>query len=882
MPPLKAVLLSCVLSITVVFCLAGNAMAGTITSVHADVVMNPTSPNQVTVTSSFAQDAPTEYVQIATFMMSKWDSTCSSGGYPWPEGTPNGVVEDSNFTSTMSATVSDFVTNFVANPKDEPVCIGTVAWTANQVVLDAHPVYYNKPYMQQAVESETSSSIKLEFDVTPNNLATSYELSWFKLDASASCNSPDEADVDNAVNTPTATISSNLGEVHRETIEITGLEKESEYCIAYHAQNAAGSEESIFGSYYTLGNAPVLANLSADAATSSMDFSVDVTPGITFSETGLAIWYFEKSGATCVDPGPPDRKMKEIYYDGGGMGLRGFDPIKVEDTITGLAAGKSYCVAAYASNAYGETGPTSWVTAITVSKTNASSDGFYTQSTPDPDFPVALRGTLHDNGAYGDTGDDSSFTYAIFENTPERCNEDDYAGGDETLGGGGDFSGEAALDVGLANLQVGQAYCAAVHIESAWGDAFDGDSYFAFFGGTAPTVSDVTASADHTTINVAGNVDPGYQDAMYGITSRLLADGESCGDSVFENDVTFEFLSVFAIGLTGPQAVVGAIEHAEPNSRYCVRLLSQGGLGYDDSNDILVTTGNELDESTPSTPTGLSSSAITPTSATLSWTASTDDVGVTGYKVYADGSLFGTTASTSKSVVLTCEVTTHFKVSATDLDNESPKSAEFDITGATCPDTTPPTTPSGLVASNVTQTSATLSWTASTDAVGVTRYDVIDGDIGVIGSTATPSKSVALTCGNTSIFHVKAFDAAGNPSYKSDTLEITGAACVLPPASGGGAPRTCVAPISPQKALLKRGKKKIRVSITGKIAADGQSVVITGKGKGTKITFKVAGKKVTGKNGAITVTGNPAAVTVSFKAGSKIKTIKISTKTVAC
>ncbi len=40
------------------------------------------------------------------------------------------------------------------------------------------------------------------------------------------------------------------------------------------------------------------------------------------------------------------------------------------------------------------------------------------------------------------------------------------------------------------------------------------------------------------------------------------------------------------------------------------------------------------------------------------------------------------------------------------------------------PDTKPPSTPTGLVASNITQTSLTLSWKASTDNVGVVGYDV--------------------------------------------------------------------------------------------------------------------------------------------------------------
>ncbi|RJE70961.1 M4 family metallopeptidase [Reichenbachiella sp. MSK19-1] len=55
------------------------------------------------------------------------------------------------------------------------------------------------------------------------------------------------------------------------------------------------------------------------------------------------------------------------------------------------------------------------------------------------------------------------------------------------------------------------------------------------------------------------------------------------------------------------------------------------------------------DTQTPSTPTALTASNITSSSFDVSWTASTDNVGVAGYSVYLDGALEGTTTSTSYS-----------------------------------------------------------------------------------------------------------------------------------------------------------------------------------------------------------------------------------------
>ena len=89
------------------------------------------------------------------------------------------------------------------------------------------------------------------------------------------------------------------------------------------------------------------------------------------------------------------------------------------------------------------------------------------------------------------------------------------------------------------------------------------------------------------------------------------------------------------------------------------------------------------------------------------------------------------------------------------------------------PDTEAPTTPTNLVASNITSSGATLNWDPSTDNVGVTQYNVsIDGN--AVGSTATTSFDVSglspLTLYNAT---VNAQDAAGNVSGDASTSFTT-------------------------------------------------------------------------------------------------------------
>jgi RHS repeat-associated protein len=168
---------------------------------------------------------------------------------------------------------------------------------------------------------------------------------------------------------------------------------------------------------------------------------------------------------------------------------------------------------------------------------------------------------------------------------------------------------------------------------------------------------------------------------------------------------------------------------------------------------------------TPSTPTALN---ITTSTFTLSWPATSDNVGVTGYEVYKDGASVNTTSSTSMPITgLNPSTTYQMKVRARDAaGNWSDFSTELPVTTATPPDTTAPSVPSGLTASSITETSFTLGWLASTDAVGVTAYEVQRGGVSLGTLTGTPPGTSmpisGLSAGTTYQMSVRARDAAGN------------------------------------------------------------------------------------------------------------------------
>ena len=91
------------------------------------------------------------------------------------------------------------------------------------------------------------------------------------------------------------------------------------------------------------------------------------------------------------------------------------------------------------------------------------------------------------------------------------------------------------------------------------------------------------------------------------------------------------------------------------------------------------------------------------------------------------------------------------------------------------PDTTPPSTPTGVSARPVSTTAAQVSWQASSDDVGVTAYVVRRNDavVATLGGGTTSWRDRGLVQGRTYRWTVEAVDAAGNRSALSAPATAT-------------------------------------------------------------------------------------------------------------
>ncbi|WP_224365520.1 fibronectin type III domain-containing protein [Hyalangium versicolor] len=231
-----------------------------------------------------------------------------------------------------------------------------------------------------------------------------------------------------------------------------------------------------------------------------------------------------------------------------------------------------------------------------------------------------------------------------------------------------------------------------------------------------------------------------------------------------------------------------------PNVTYAVSdIVSYGGKGYDcrQAHTSLVgweppnvpalwleRTGGTSDTQAPTTPTGLGSPSKTATSVTLSWTASTDNVGVTGYEVFVGSATTAAATSTSPGATvsgLSANTTYTFTVKARDAaGNRSVASSAFSVTtNPQSTDTQAPSAPTSLRTTAITSTSVALAWTASTDNVAVTGYLVFRNGTQVGTPTSTSYTDSGLSASTQYAYTVKARDAAGNVSAASSALSVT-------------------------------------------------------------------------------------------------------------
>jgi chitodextrinase len=224
-----------------------------------------------------------------------------------------------------------------------------------------------------------------------------------------------------------------------------------------------------------------------------------------------------------------------------------------------------------------------------------------------------------------------------------------------------------------------------------------------------------------------------------------------------------------------------------PGTSYSYRVRAADAAGNLSGYSNTATATTASDATPPTAPASLVTALAGTNGVNLTWTASTDNVAVTGYRVErCQGAAcisfaqIGTPAATSfADTGLLLGTSYSYRVRAADAaGNLSAYSNVSSVT--TAADAVAPSAPTSLVATLAGSNGATLTWTASTDNIGVSGYRVErcqGAGCATFAQVSAPSgttfSDAGLLAGTSYSYRVRAADAAGNLSGYSNVAAVS-------------------------------------------------------------------------------------------------------------
>jgi len=238
----------------------------------------------------------------------------------------------------------------------------------------------------------------------------------------------------------------------------------------------------------------------------------------------------------------------------------------------------------------------------------------------------------------------------------------------------------------------------------------------------------------------------------------------------------------------GDALVSGAIDTRASESglragtKYCyvVRAYDAAGNRSPWSRPLCVSTP---DLTAPTVPGSVAAAAGSEYDASVAWSASGDNVGVAGYEVFRGDVLVATVGETAvrdrglRAAEQYCYAVRAFDAAG----NRSPKSPPSCVVP---PDVTPPSVPPHVAARALSESEVQVRWSAATDNVAVTGYELFRGEMLVARTPETSATESGLGASTEYCYTVRARDAAGNRSKPSGRICVTTPDTTPPTAPG--------------------------------------------------------------------------------------------------
>ncbi|WP_341283107.1 fibronectin type III domain-containing protein [Paenibacillus sp. FSL H8-0537] len=279
---------------------------------------------------------------------------------------------------------------------------------------------------------------------------------------------------------------------------------------------------------------------------------------------------------------------------------------------------------------------------------------------------------------------------------------------------------------------------------------------------------DVTAPTVPTALSVAGKTE-----TTVSLVWQAATDNEGIkGYEIYEGAKQVGFSKTLAY----------TVRDLQPNAsyRFSIKAVDKAGNPSNSSAEVVAITNRDVQA--PTVPVEIVVKSKTEKSVTLSWAASTDNVGVAGYDVYKNGNILAGSSVAAEFTVtgLVPETAYSFTIKSKDVSGNI-SGFSTAITVVTNADTEAPSVPTNLQLLTKTDQTVTLSWSASTDNIAVKNYDIYVGTE-LVGTSATTSYTVTKLMPDTSYdISIKAKDAKGNASEFSSILNVRTMPDTTPP-----------------------------------------------------------------------------------------------------